>query len=251
MRFYAAEEGSKEVDKKKVVETKENILKFRKELTKLGDIYVNDAFGTCHRAHSSISGIELDKRVAGFLVKKELQAFSKILDDPVSPFLVILGGAKVKDKILLLKNLVNKVDKLIITGGMAFTFLKHIYKMEIGKSVYDEEGGKVVAEILQRSKERKLEIILPEDFVVTNEIKEGAQTSIVSLMNGIPSDLLGVDVGPQSCKRFHEIITSSKTIFLNGSCGIFEMPFARQGSLELVNVFFLFIFFHFKKILIN
>lgn len=236
MRFYAAEEGSREVEKQKVKESKENIAKFRSDLTKLGDIYVNDAFGTCHRAHSSIAGIGLETRAAGFLVKKELEAFSQVLENPKKPLLVILGGAKVKDKIQLIKNMIDRVDKLIITGGMAFTFLKHIYKMEIGKSIYDEEGGKIVGEIVQKAKEKNVELIFPEDFVVTNEIKENAETSIVSLSNGIPADLIGVDVGPETAKKFHSVITDSKTIFLNGACGIFEMPFARQGSVSLVNV---------------
>jgi phosphoglycerate kinase len=208
----------------------------------LGDLYVNDAFGTCHRAHSSIAGINLPTRAAGFLVKKELEAFSKVLENPEKPLLVILGGAKVKDKIQLIKNLLNRVDKLIITGGMAFTFLKQIYKMEIGKSIYDEEGGKIVSEIVQMAKEKNVELIFPEDFVVSNEIKEGAESSIVNLTNGIPNDLIGVDVGPKSEKKFDEIIKASKTIFLNGSCGIFEMEYARKGSIALVNVLF-FIYF--------
>lgn len=206
----------------------------------MGDVFVNDAFGTCHRAHSSIAGIALETRAAGFLVKKELEAFSKVLEDPKKPLLVILGGAKVKDKIQLIKNMIDKVDKIIITGGMAFTFLKNIYKMEIGKSIYDEEGGKIVAEIVQKAKERNVELIFPEDFIVTNEINENAETSIVSLSNGIPSNLIGVDVGPESSKKFNTVINESKTIFLNGACGIFEMPFARNGSVSLVNVFYYF-----------
>jgi len=165
-----------------------------------------------------------------------LEAFSKVLENPTKPLLIILGGAKVKDKIQLIKNMIDRVDKIIITGGMAFTFLKLIYKMEIGKSIYDEEGGKIVNEIVQKAKEKNVELIFPEDFVVTNEIKENAQTSIVSLSNGIAADLIGVDVGPETSKKFDSIITNSKTIFLNGACGIFEMGFARQGSLEMVNV---------------
>ena len=225
---------------------KENIQAFRHKLTNLGDIFVNDAFGTCHRAHSSIAGINLPTRAAGFLVKKELEAFSKVLENPEKPLLVILGGAKVKDKILLIKNLLDRIDKLIITGGMAFTFLKHIYKMEIGKSIYDEEGGKIVMDIVRMAKEKNVELIFPEDFVVSNEIKEGADSSIVNMTNGIPSDLIGVDVGPNSIKRFDEVVKSSKTIFLNGACGIFEMGYARGGSVGLVNViFYFFLFFYF------
>ena len=134
--------------------------------------------------------------------------------------------------------MIDKIDKLIITGGMAFTFLKHIYKMEIGNSIYDEEGGKLVTEIVQRAKERNVELIFPEDFVITDEIKEGAQTSVVSLSSGIPEGLIGVDVGPESVKKFNSAILNSKTIFLNGACGIFEMSFARQGSVGMVAVIF-------------
>ena len=140
----------------------------------------------------------------------------------------------------------NRVDKLIITGGMAFTFLKHIYKMEIGKSIYDEEGGKIVGEIVQMAKEKNVELIFPEDFVVSNEIKEVAESSIVNLTNGIPNNLIGVDVGPKSEKKFDEIIKSSKTIFLNGSCGIFEFEYARKGSIALVNVIFVYLIFSFS-----
>ncbi len=174
------------------------------------------------------------------MVKKELEAFSKVLENPNRPLLLILGGAKVKDKIQLIKNMLDRVDKIIITGGMAFTFLKHIYRMEIGKSIYDEEGGKIVAEIVKKAKEKNIELIFPEDFVVTDNIKENAQTSVVSLSNGIPADLIGVDVGPESAKKFNSVINEAKTIFLNGACGVFEMPFARQGSLALVNVILIF-----------
>ena len=130
------------------------------------------------------------------------------------------------------------------------TFLKHIYKMEIGKSIYDEEGGKIVMDIVRMAKEKNVELIFPEDFVVTNEIKEGADSSIVNLSNGIPSDLIGVDVGPKSEKKFDNVIKSSKTIFLNGACGIFEMGFARNGSIALVNVIIFLYFFIFFTFLV-
>jgi phosphoglycerate kinase len=235
LRFYAAEEGSKELEGgKKEKEKKETIEKFRNELTQLGDIYVNDAFGTSHRAHSSIVGCKLPYKAAGFLLKKELEYFSKIIENPDRPLLVILGGAKVKDKIQLIKNLTDKVDKMIITGGMAFTFLKTIKNMQIGKSIYDEEGANTVEEIVKKAKERNVELIFPEDFVIASEIKEGVSTSVVKLEEGIPSDKLGIDVGPKTLEKFHKVITGSKTIFLNGANGIFELNVARLGSVKLV-----------------
>jgi phosphoglycerate kinase len=176
----------------------------------------------------------LPYRAAGFLLKKELEYFSKILENPDRPLLVILGGAKVKDKIQLIKNLTDKVDRMIITGGMAFTFLKTLKNMQIGKSIYDEEGAKTVQEILQKAKEKNVEIIFPEDFVIADEIKEGVSTSVVGLEEGIPSNKLGIDVGPRTLEKFHKVITSSKTIFLNGANGVFELNAARQGSVKLV-----------------
>lgn len=237
LRFYAAEEGSivkedgtKEKEKKEVIEN------FRNELTSLGDIYVNDAFGTSHRAHSSITGVHVNLRAAGFLLKKELEYFSKILDNPQHPLLVILGGAKVKDKISLINNMIDRVDRMIITGGMAFTFLKQMQNAQIGKSIYDAEGAKMVDAIVKKAKEKNVSLILPEDFVIVPEIKDNAPSSIVSLKDGIPNDKLGIDVGPETVKKFDEIITSSKTIFLNGSNGVFECNVGRAGSLKLVEV---------------
>jgi phosphoglycerate kinase len=222
------EGGKKEKEKKEVIE------KFRNDLTQLGDIYVNDAFGTSHRAHSSITGVKLPYRAAGFLLKKELEYFSKIVENPERPLLVILGGAKVKDKIKLIDNLIDKVDKMIITGGMAFTFLKNIHNMQIGKSIYDEEGAKTVQDLLKKAQSKNVELIFPEDFVIANEIKEGVSTSVVKLNEGIPSDMLGIDVGPRTLEKFDKIINSSKTIFLNGANGVFELNVAKAGSIKLV-----------------
>ena len=235
LRFYAAEEGSRELEAgKKEKEKKEVIESFRGQLTQLGDIYVNDAFGTSHRAHSSITGVKLNTRAAGFLLKKELEYFSKIIENPERPLLVILGGAKVKDKIQLISNLMNKVDKMIITGGMAFTFLKTIHNMQIGKSIYDEEGAKTVQDILKKAQENKVELIFPEDFIIAPEIKEGVETNLVKLEEGIPGDRLGIDVGPRTLEKFDKIIGDSKTIFLNGANGVFELNVAKHGSVKLI-----------------
>jgi phosphoglycerate kinase len=235
LRYYAAEEGSKEnPDKTKTKEKKEVIENFRKELTSLGDIYVNDAFGTSHRAHSSITGIKLPLRAAGFLLKKELEFFSKILENPKKPLLVILGGAKVKDKISLINNMLDKVDKMIITGGMAFTFLKQAQNAKIGKSIFDSEGAKEVDAIINKAKAKNVQLILPHDFVVANEIKEGVSTTLVTLNQGIPDDKLGIDVGPETLKLFSQVIQDSNTIFLNGANGIFELNVAKPGSTALI-----------------
>jgi len=240
LRFYAAEEGSREKeDGTKEKEKKEVIENFRKELTSLGDIYVNDAFGTSHRAHSSIVGVHVNLRAAGFLLKKELEYFSKILENPQRPLLVILGGAKVKDKISLINNMIERVDRMIITGGMAFTFLKQMdSNNQIGKSIFDADGAKMVDAIVQKAKERNVSLIFPEDFVIVPEIKDNVQSSIVSLKEGIPSDRLGIDVGPESIKKFNDIINSSKTIFLNGANGVFECNVGKTGSIKLIEVIF-------------
>merc|ERR1712083_243861 len=162
LRFHVEEEG-KGVDEEgnKVKADKEKVAEFRASLSKLGDIYVNDAFGTAHRAHSSMVGEGYATKACGFLVAKELAAFSQVLDSPKHPFLAILGGAKVSDKILLIKNLLDKVDKMIIGGGMAFTFLKVLHGMSIGSSLYDDEGAKIVPEIMESAASKGVEIILP------------------------------------------------------------------------------------------
>jgi phosphoglycerate kinase len=237
LRYYAAEEGSMEKeDGTKEKEKKDVIENFRKELTNLGDIYVNDAFGTSHRAHSSIVGVNVPYRAAGFLLKKELEYFSKILENPQRPLLVILGGAKVKDKISLINNMLDKVDKMIITGGMAFTFLKQGFNAKTGKSIFDAEGAKQVAGILEKAKSKNVSLILPRDFVIVPEIKDNVSSSIVTLEEGIPDDRLGIDVGPDTIKLFNDVILSSRSIFLNGSNGVFECNVGRAGSVALIEV---------------
>merc|ERR1719409_2167057 len=165
LRYHVEEEG-KGVDASgaKVKAGEAETKAFRESLSKLADVYVNDAFGTAHRAHSSMVGEGFTVKCAGYLMNKELGAFAKVLDNPQRPVLGILGGAKVSDKILLIKNMCDKVDKIIIGGGMAFTFLKVLDGMAIGSSLYDEEGAKIVPEIMEKAKEKGVEIILPVDF---------------------------------------------------------------------------------------
>lgn len=176
VRFHIAEEGKgKNKDGQKVKATKEEIQKFRESLTKLGDVYVSDAFGTAHRAHSSMVGVNLPIRAAGFLIKSELDAFSKALDNPQRPFLAILGGAKVEDKIQLIENLLDKVDAMIISGGMAFTFKKVLDNIKIGKSLYDEKGAALVPRIMAKAKAKGVAIHLPIDYITGDKFDKYAK----------------------------------------------------------------------------
>ncbi|OII73963.1 phosphoglycerate kinase 1 [Cryptosporidium ubiquitum] len=235
LRFHLAEEG-KGVNEngEKVKASSEEIESFRKSLSLLGDIYVNDAFGTAHRAHSSMVGVDLTPKVAGLLLKKELEYFSKALESPIRPFLAIMGGAKVADKIQLIKNLLLKVDRMIIGGGMAFTFKKVLDNMQIGKSLFDEEGAKIVKEIMDIAKERNVQILLPSDFVIADSFSADANARIIKDTEGIPEDWMGLDIGPESSNSFKEFILSSKTIVANGPPGVFEMEKFSKGSRSMV-----------------
>jgi len=232
LRFHVEEEG-RGVDEngKNVKASKEAVEQFRAGLTRLADVYVNDAFGTAHRAHSSMVGVEGVPKVSGFLMKKELDSFAKVLENPQTPFLAILGGAKVKDKIQLIENLLTKVNEIIIGGGMAFTFL-HYQGIQIGGSLLDQEGLETVPKILHKAQELNVQIHLPVDVVVAEEISDDAQTSIALLdqNNGIPSGLKGLDIGPQTIKNYTEIISRARTVLWNGPMGVFEKRPFQEGS---------------------
>lgn len=236
LRFHLEEEG-KGVDANgsKVKASNEDVGKFRESLSKLGDVYINDAFGTAHRAHSSMVGVCLEKRAAGFLMKKELDYFSKVLEQPERPFLAILGGAKVADKIKLIENLMEKVNEMIIVGGMAFTFLKVLHNMEIGKSLFDEEGSKIVAGLMEKAKSKGVTIHLPTDFVTANKFAEDAEVKPATLESGIDSEYMGLDCGPESVKKFVEVVNRAKLVFWNGPVGVFEIAKFEQGTLDLMN----------------
>jgi phosphoglycerate kinase len=169
-------------------------------------------------------------------LKKELEYFSKVLESPERPLLVIMGGAKVKDKITIINNMLDRVNQMIITGGMAFTFQKVCQNINIGNSIFDEEGSKLVPDLVKKAKEKGVKLYFPEDFVISQEFKDGVPTRVVDAKDGIPDGWLGLDVGEKSRKTFHNVITNSKTIFLNGASGVFEFANARQGSVALVNV---------------
>ncbi|TID29595.1 hypothetical protein CANINC_001869 [Pichia inconspicua] len=235
LRFHIEEEGSKKTPEGKVKADKEAVEKFRKQLTSLADLYVNDAFGTAHRAHSSMVGFELEQRAAGFLMAKELEYFSKALENPVRPFLAILGGAKVSDKIQLIDNLLDKVDLIIIGGGMAFTFNKVLSNAKIGKSLYDEEGAKIVPQLIEKAKKNNVKIYLPVDFVTADKFAADAKVGYATLEDGISDDLQGLDVGDKTIKEFNDAIAQAKTIVWNGPPGVFEFENFSKGTKSMLD----------------
>ncbi len=201
------------------------------ELLSLGEVYVNDAFGTCHRAHASTAGIPATKKipsVAGFLVGKELEMLGKILSEPEHPVVAILGGAKVSDKIGVIENLIQKVDSLLIGGGMSYTFLKSMGH-EIGTSLLDTESLTLAGQLMAKAKEKNVKFLLPEDIVVAKEIKEGTDHKVVNITD-IPSDMMGVDIGPKTIDKFGAVIKDAKTIFWNGPLGVFELDDFAKGT---------------------
>ncbi|KAJ3565091.1 hypothetical protein NP233_g7861 [Leucocoprinus birnbaumii] len=235
LRFHIEEEGSaKNKDGTKTKADKAAVEKFREQLTALGDVYVNDAFGTAHRAHSSMVGVKLPQRASGFLVKKELDYFAKALESPERPFLAILGGAKVSDKIQLIENMLDKVNSLIIGGGMAFTFKKTLEGVSIGKSLFDEAGSQKVAEIVEKAKKNNVKLVLPVDYVAGDKFDKDAEAKIVTDAEGIPEGWMGLDVGPESNKLFAQAVAEAKTILWNGPPGVFEFPKFAEGSKALL-----------------
>ncbi|KAG1469197.1 hypothetical protein G6F56_003392 [Rhizopus delemar] len=230
LRFHIEEEGSAKVDGKKIKADTEAVKKFRASLTTLADIYVNDAFGTAHRAHSSMVGVDLDQRAAGFLMQKELEYFAKALENPSRPFLAILGGAKVSDKIQLIENMLDKVNSLIVCGGMAFTFKKTIDNVKIGKSLFDEDGSKLVKSLVEKAAEKNVKIVFPVDFITADKFAADAKTGYATDADGIPDDWQGLDSGEKSSKLFREEILKSKTIVWNGPSGVFEFDAFASGT---------------------
>lgn len=223
LRFHIEEEGkAKDAEGNKIKADKEAVAQFRASLTKLADVYVNDAFGTAHRDHSSMTGVALPQKAAGFLMNKELKAFDQVLNNPPRPFLAILGGAKVADKIQLINNLLDKADEIIIGGGMAFTFKKVLDNIEIGSSLFDEEGAKLVPELMAKAEKAGKKIILPVDYVAADKFAADAATKEVSDAEGIPAGWMGLDVGVESTKLFVDAIKRAKTIVWNGPAGVFE-----------------------------
>ncbi len=227
LRFHLEEEGKVKIKNADGTETKLKAdpakeAAFRASLSKLGDVFVNDAFGTAHRAHSSMVGVNLPQKAAGFLMEAELKAFTKVLENPDRPLLAILGGAKIADKIPLINNLLEKANKIIIGGGMAYTFLKVNRGMKIGTSLFDTEGAKIVAELEAKAKAKGVELIFPVDFIAADKFAPDANTQPADLASGIADGWQGLDAGPKSIELYRQAILASRTIVWNGPSGVFE-----------------------------
>jgi phosphoglycerate kinase len=208
-------------------ETK-NDMDFAKKLASLADIYVNDAFGTAHRANSSTAGIaSYLPAVAGFLIEKETSIMGKALTSPDRPLVAILGGAKVSDKIGVINNLLEKVDKLIIGGGMAYTFYKAMGH-EIGNSLLEEDKVEYAKEMLEKAKAKGVELLLPIDNMAAKEFKADAEHKVVK--EDIPEGYMGLDIGPETIKLFSNAVKDAKTVIWNGPMGVFEMPAFAVGT---------------------
>ena len=222
LRFYAEEESGK--------------IDFSESLSQLGDFYINDAFGTAHRNHASTGVVPTffkGNKAMGFLLSSEVEAIRKVLKNGQSPILSIIGGSKVSSKIEILKNLINTVDDLIIGGGMAYTFIK-ARGGEIGNSLCEKAFLNEAENILSLAKNKKVKIHLPNDVVVSESFSNNSLTDVVKISN-IPKHMEGLDIGPQTIKKFDKIILNSKTILWNGPLGVFEMPNFRNGTKQVAN----------------
>jgi phosphoglycerate kinase len=223
LRFHIEEEGKiKNEDGTSIKADPRRVEAFRASLSKLGDVYVNDAFGTAHRAHSSMVGVKLPQKVAGFLMEAELKAFTAVLESPRRPLLAILGGAKIADKIPLINNLLDRADEIIIGGGMAFTFKKVLNNLEIGDSLFDPEGAKMVTDLVAKAKARGVKLHLPVDYVCANRFAEDADVRPADDSTGIPAGWMGLDAGPKSIALYNAAIARAQTIVWNGPPGVFE-----------------------------
>ncbi len=216
-------------------EEEKNDPAFAKALASFADIFVNDAFGTAHRAHASTAGVaDYLPAVSGYLIKKEIDFMGKALSNPDRPFVAILGGAKVKDKIGVINNLLEKVDAIVIGGGMAYTFIKAMGG-NIGKSLLDEERLDYCKEILAKAKNKGVKLLLPVDNVAADDFSNDANFKVVDSM-AIPDDYQGMDIGPKSIEQFKETILAAKTIVWNGPMGVFEMPNFAKGTVAVAQM---------------
>lgn len=199
------------------------------QFAQLADIYVNDAFGAAHRAHASTEGIAKHiPAVSGFLMQKELDVLGKALSNPEHPFTAIIGGAKVKDKIGVIESLLEKVDHLIIGGGLSFTFIK-AQGHDIGKSLLEEDKIELAKSFIEKAKAKGVQLHMPVDAVVANEFSQDAETQIVDV-DAIPADWMGLDIGPKTAANYAEVIKNSKLIIWNGPMGVFEMDKFANGT---------------------
>lgn len=222
IRYYKAEEA------------KDDDMTFAKELAKLGDFYVNDAFGAAHRNHTSTAKLAkvLKPAVSGLLMEKELRCLSQALDNPIRPFTAVVGGAKVSSKIGVLENLIDKVDNLIIGGGMAYTFVK-ANGGKIGNSICEDDQLDVAKAIEKKAAEKGVKLVMATDVLVTNDFSGNGNNKIVDVYE-IPDGWEGVDAGPETQKTFSEVLTNSKTILMNGPVGAFENPVFAEGTKNIL-----------------
>ena len=203
---------------------------FSKELAQLGDIFVNDAFGTAHRAHCSTAGVaDYLPAVSGFLIEKEVQFLGGAVENPERPFVAIMGGAKVGDKIPVIENLIKKVDTLIIGGGMSYTFFKAM-GLQIGTSILDEPSLDLAKELMVKAADAGVDMILPVDVVCAKEFANDSETLVCDIDN-IPADMMGLDMGPKSVEKVKNILAEAKTVVWNGPMGVFEMPNFAAGTI--------------------
>ena len=208
---------------------KKNDPEFCQELASLGEVFVNDAFGAAHRAHASTAGLaEILPSYAGYLMAKEVNTLKGMLDEPEHPFVAILGGSKVSDKIGVIKSLMNKADTIVVGGGMCFTFLLAQGKT-IGTSLKEEELVQTASDLLAEAQEKGVKLLLPDDLVVADKFAADARTETVSV-DAIPDDMMGLDIGPESVKLYAEAVAEAKTVFWNGPMGVFEMPAFEAGT---------------------
>ncbi|MEG2651258.1 MAG: phosphoglycerate kinase, partial [Eubacterium sp.] len=213
-------------------EEKKNDAVFAKELASLADVFVDDAFGSCHRAHASTAGVaDYLPAVSGFLIQKELDFIGGALEDPKRPFVAILGGSKVSDKIGVINNLLEKVDTLIIGGGMAFTFLK-AQGYEIGTSLLEEDKVELAKELIRKAEGRGVKLLLPVDVVVAPKFAADAPATNVKA-DAIPADQMGLDIGVETQKIFADAIVDAATVIWNGPMGVFEFPAFAKGTIAV------------------
>lgn len=210
-------------------EEEKNGEEFAKQLASLGDVFVNDAFGTAHRAHASNVGVSNHlPSASGYLVKKEIEIMGKAMSNPERPFVAILGGAKVSDKIGVIENFLDKVDSLLIGGGMAYTFLK-AQGLEIGQSLVEDDKVELAKELLQKAKNKNVNLVLPSDIVVAKEFNNESEYKTVDIRD-IPVDMMGLDIGEKTIEAFSKVIKEAKTVLWNGPMGVFEMSNFAKGT---------------------
>jgi phosphoglycerate kinase len=232
--YHLGKDASEEEKKLGKAVVKENQKEFVKNLSKLADCYVNDAFGTAHRAHASTALIAAHfpgKSMFGYLIGNELHAMDKVLHNPVKPFTAIMGGAKVSDKILVIENLLDKVDNLIIGGGMTYTFIK-AQGGNIGKSLCEEDKLDLALDLIKKAKAKGVELILPVDQVLADKFDNEANTKITDIDKG-EDGMMGLDIGPKTIKLLSDVIENSKTVLWNGPMGVFEMKNFQKGTVAI------------------